>query len=139
MLGDQRMEIYENPSEHYAAVRQLRESDNERERSVQIIINLKCCISLLILRSRSCASSSGTGSSRASRGVTSHGLSSEPAAASGPPVNFYGYGMCHLRLSKREERRGSCAQDSLFPNSVQRAEPDINTRFLSSENLTPIP
>ena len=29
------MEIYENPSEHYAAVRQLRESDNERERSVQ--------------------------------------------------------------------------------------------------------
>ena len=26
------MEIYENPSEHYAAVRQLRESDNERER-----------------------------------------------------------------------------------------------------------
>ena len=30
--GDQRMEIYENPSEHYAAVRQLRESDTERER-----------------------------------------------------------------------------------------------------------
>ena len=29
------MEIYENPSEHYAAVRQLRESDTERERSVQ--------------------------------------------------------------------------------------------------------
>lgn len=69
------MEIYENPSEHYAAVRQLRESDNERERS------------------RSCASSSGTGSSRASRGVTSHGLHSDPAAATGgPPVNFYGYG-----------------------------------------------
>lgn len=69
------MEIYENPSEHYAAVRQLRESDTERERS------------------RSCASSSGTGSSRASRGVASHGLGSDTAAAgAGTPVNFYGYG-----------------------------------------------
>lgn len=69
------MEIYENPSEHYAAVRQLRESDSDRERS------------------RSCASSSGTGSSRASRGVTTHGAGSDSAAAStGPPVNYYGYG-----------------------------------------------
>ena len=36
------MEIYENPSEHYAAVRQLRESDNERERwEDKIIILIK--------------------------------------------------------------------------------------------------
>ena len=35
---------------------------------------------------------------------------------------------------------GSCAQDSLFPNSVKRAEPAINTRFLSSLkfNIDPI-
>ena len=103
LSGDQRMEIYENPSEHYAAVRQLRESDNERERWEENFKILKSFISFLaISRSRSCASSSGTGSSRASRGVTSHGLHSDPAAATGgPPVNFYGYGMCHLRLSDR--------------------------------------
>lgn len=100
MSGDQRMEIYENPSEHYAAVRQLRESDSDRERLVINCnkIGFKNFNLIIISRSRSCASSSGTGSSRASRGVTTHGAGSDSAAAStGPPVNYYGYGMCHLR------------------------------------------
>lgn len=45
-LGDQRMEIYENPSEHYAAVRQLRESDTERERWVDSNKNIKKCFKI---------------------------------------------------------------------------------------------
>ena len=128
------MEIYENPSEHYAAVRQLRESDNERERwddKIKILRSLICYNVQVPLLRQQLRYRQQPGEQR--RHISWSTL--RPCSCHRrPPSQLLWLRYVSSEIVRvREERIGSSAQDSLFPNSVQRAEPDINTRFLSSE------
>ena len=75
LSNPQKIEIYENPSEHYAAIK-YEETTNLSSRS-----------------SRGSSNGSSSNSKFGQPSHISHAINTEPAAASSS-VNFYGYGMC---------------------------------------------